>query len=74
MRKLYYAITEDDQAGEVEGMFDADGTMLGMWCSNDATWRNEYFEDFMRRLGHDMRPAPKWMVDNLIKAAIHKWS
>jgi hypothetical protein len=36
--------------GEIEGMFDEYGKLLGTWCSNDATWRDEYFADFMDAL------------------------
>jgi hypothetical protein len=71
MRKLYIAYTEE--VGEVEGIFDQDGTMLDFWSCNDATWRNEYFSPFMERLGFDVDVAPDWMVKKLEEAARELW-
>jgi hypothetical protein len=45
----------DEKHGEVEGMFDADGALLDTWCCNDANWRNEYFDGFMKALGVDVQ-------------------
>ena len=36
---------------EVEGMFDENKRLLGAWCLNDADWRHEYMNGFMRKLG-----------------------
>ena len=36
--------------GEIEGMFDSDGKLLGIWCNNDACWRQEYFGPFLEAL------------------------
>lgn len=49
MKTLYFVY--DEQEGEVEGMFDTQGTLLGTWCCNDASWRDEYFSGFMEQLG-----------------------
>ena len=48
MKKVYHVQCE---AMEVEGMFDEDGKLLGAWCLNDADWRSEYFNDFMKAAG-----------------------
>lgn len=48
-KTVYYAQTEE--VGEVEGMFDEDGELLGMWSCNDACWQNEYFSEFLDKLG-----------------------
>ena len=71
MRKLFIAYS--DEHGEVEGMFDQDGTMLGMWACNDATWRNEYFSPFMWALGYEIETAPDWMVERLEQTAYEMW-
>lgn len=71
MRTLYIAYTEE--VGEAEAMFDADGTILGMWACNDATWRNEYFSGFMEALGYKVETAPQWMVDNLTAECREAW-
>ncbi len=48
MRPLYYATSDECEA---QAIFDKDGTLLGLWALNDATWRNEYFSGFMEKLG-----------------------
>jgi hypothetical protein len=60
MRTIYYSSIEDDDVGEVEGMFGEDGNILGMWASNDANWRNEYFREFMRALGIQVDTSGKF--------------
>jgi hypothetical protein len=35
----------------VEGMFDEDKKLLGAWCYNDAEWRGEYMNGFIKNLG-----------------------
>lgn len=69
MRTLYHANTGDDLA---EGMFDADGTLLDLWSPNDGYW-SCYFNRFMRKLGHEVKPAPQWMVDKLRACAAAVW-
>ena len=67
MRTLFHAYSEE--YGECEGIFDSDGTLLGFWACNDATWRNEYFEGFMRSLGFKVEDAPDWIQEKLDKIA-----
>ena len=71
MRTLYLAFSED--YGEIEGMFDSDGTLLDMWSCNDACFRAEYFGPFMRRLGFRIENAPEWMVQKLEATAREAW-
>lgn len=47
--KLFHVY--DEEAGEIEGMFDSEGNLLGAWSCNDATWRGEYFGGFIQKLG-----------------------
>lgn len=54
MKKIYFLYLCDDDVGEVEGMFDEQGEMLGNWCCNDATWRGEYFNGFIESLGYEV--------------------
>jgi hypothetical protein len=37
--------------GEVQGMFDMEGNLLGAWSDNNAAWRNEYFSPFLEKVG-----------------------
>lgn len=67
MRTLYFVYTE--QVGEVEGIFDQDGTLLDFWSCNDACWRNEYFSPFMAKLGYTVEYGPEWMDEKLVEAA-----
>jgi hypothetical protein len=52
MKTVYWLYL--DTVGEVEGMFSESGEMLGTWCNNDASWRNDYFCGFMEKLGVDV--------------------
>lgn len=70
MRTLYRGYPEDDL---IEGMFDEDGTLLDWWSPNDANWRSEYFNPFMRRLGFEVVEAPDWMQDKLREKAKELW-
>lgn len=73
-RKLYFVSIESETAGECEGVFDADGTLLDFWADNDASWRNEYFAPFMARLGFDCETVHSgWRADALEKAACEAW-
>jgi hypothetical protein len=38
-------------ADNYEAMFDMNGKLLSYWHENDATWRDEYFADFVAQLG-----------------------
>lgn len=69
MRTLYHANTGDDL---IEGMFDADGTLLDAWSPNDAYW-SDYFNTFMERLGFNVCEAPEWMVNKLRRLAMDLW-
>lgn len=71
MKKVYAAYTEE--CGEVEGMFDEDGNLLDLWSSNDATWRNEYFSGFMKKLGIEVKTAPETMNEKLAEEAEKLW-
>lgn len=62
MKVVYIIQAEEhmDEIGECEGAFDDQGALLDFWNANDATWRHEYFETFMRKLGIDVRnPSEK---------------
>jgi hypothetical protein len=53
MKTIWHVSSEDE--GEIEGIFDENGELLGMWCCNDAHWRNEYFSPFMKGLGIEVK-------------------
>lgn len=71
MRTLYHAYSEEH--GECEAMFSESGDLLGIWSCNDATWRNEYFRDFMEALGFEVKSAPPELVDKLEATAKDYW-
>lgn len=49
--KIYHIGYEGDH-GEIEGMFNEGGEILGCWSRNDGNWRSEYFDGFIESLGH----------------------
>ena len=55
MKIIYIESICNDEAGEVEGAFDEDGTLLGLWAANDGNWRREYFNGFMKKIGIDVK-------------------
>jgi hypothetical protein len=55
--KKYYFVAWCGDCGEVEGMFDEKENLVATWCSNDATWRQEYFADFMKVIGVEIVEA-----------------
>ena len=68
MTTIYFLSICDDDVGEVEGMFDANGDVLGTWCNNDARWRGEYFEPFLEALGIrvlDVADYPSWPASRI---------
>ena len=66
--KVHFVYIEDDDVGEVEGMFLDDGTMLGTWCCNDASWRSEYFNGFMEALGVQVVNSDDESLEEKLKA------
>lgn len=65
MKTIYYAYADNvcteeqfDRLGEVEGMFDEQGKLIGAWCLNDGNWRSEYFDPFMEALGIQVDGLP----------------
>jgi hypothetical protein len=50
MKPLYWIFLED----EYEGMFDDKGKLLDYWHCNDASWRVEYFNGLMAKLGYEV--------------------
>lgn len=57
MKNIYRFYSE--KYGEVEGMFEEDGKMIDCWSCNDATWRSEYFNGFMKKLGINVLRLPE---------------
>ena len=70
-RIVYFASIDSP---EYEGMFDEEGTLIDYWHCNDATWRGEYFDGFMEKIGVEIiyrapRNLEKKMVDQLKEIA-----
>lgn len=57
MKIIYEFYSE--KYGEVEGMFNTDGKLIDCWSSNDANWRGEYFNGFMKKIGVEVERLPK---------------
>ena len=80
MKKLVFVSVCDDEVGEVEGMFQEDGTLIDMWANNDATWRSEYFSGILEYLGaeevrldwRDTEVTELW-EGRLVEAAKEYW-
>jgi len=51
MKTVWFVYHVGDDCGEVEGMFEVDGTLISWWSCNDAMWREEYFNHFLFKLG-----------------------
>lgn len=71
MKTIYHVYICDDDVGEVEGMFDTDGKLLGTWSNNDGNWRGEYFDPFMKELGIEVKDGSR--NRKLIKALRDTW-
>lgn len=72
MKALYIVYYEGDEyCGEVEGMFNAKGELLGWWSTNDACWRNEYFSPFMLTQGLKVKSSlDRHLINILRKVAV----
>ena len=53
MKPVYVVSIEDDEVGEVQGMFDEDFKLIDYWSLNDANWRSEYFEGILNHFGYE---------------------
>lgn len=53
--KIYHTQLCDDDAGEVEGVFNEAGELLSWWACNDASLRPEYMRGLFTALGYDLR-------------------
>lgn len=51
MRTIYIVDACDENLGEAQGVFDEKGKLISAWSCNDANWRDEYFNGFMKTLG-----------------------
>lgn len=67
MKKVH--IIAFDDFGEYEVAALDDGTMLDIWSNNDASWRNEYFGPFMKKLdirvNDDPCKTPKGLIPKM---------
>lgn len=67
MKVVYLAFIESP---EIEGMFESNGKLISSWYSNDATWRDEYFDEFMGWAGikvKNMAETPTKLRKKMIK-------
>lgn len=48
--KIIYNVYGGDSLN-AEGMFDENGNLIDAWSQDDAKWREEYFNGFMKELG-----------------------
>lgn len=52
-----YEGSDEEDIGEVQGIFDSTGELLGAWSMNDAYWRSEYYDGFMHELGFELEES-----------------
>jgi hypothetical protein len=68
------SIVYSEAQGEIEGAFDENGELLSFWSCNDATWRNEYFGPFMKKLGiKTVSSSDSNLTKRLEEAAEEMW-
>lgn len=67
--KVYIVTLCDDDVGEIQGAFNEKKDLIGWWCLNDANWRHEYFNDFMKELGIEVCTGGKALEKKLAKLA-----
>jgi len=70
MKIIYEFYSE--KYGEVGGMFDADGNLLDCWVLNDADWRGEYFNGFMKKIGVEVVRLPKKFEKKALKQIVEE--
>lgn len=73
LKKVYvvYACDSKGDLGEIEGVYDVDKEeWLDFWFCNDANWRGEYFNGFLRTLGIDVAQPDKKLFPKLQKELI----
>lgn len=56
-RTIYHAYWCSEH-GENEAMFDSDFSLLGAWHNNDATFRDEYMNPWLKKLGIIVKSLP----------------
>lgn len=72
MAKVHIVYSEE--YGELEGAFNEEGKLIGMWSCNDACWRDEYFAPFMKALGVEtITTRSPALEKKLIKEARRLW-
>ena len=57
----------------VEAIFDENDKCIGSWSVEDAEWRGEYFNPFMKELGYEILRTPddkRKLFEKIIK---EKW-
>jgi hypothetical protein len=70
MKKIIHVSIYDDVLGECDAMFDENGSILGAWSKNDADWRQEYMNPFMRKLGIEVVSATEKETEEFIPKII----
>ncbi len=66
--KIYIVSVENDEIGEVEGMFDENKELIHWWSRNDANWRSEYFAPILEYFGYkEVDKNPKSLNKKLVE-------
>lgn len=60
MKIIYCIYISNDDLGEIQVFADKDGKILASWHLNDASWRGEYMDRLLEKLGYEVKHrAPK---------------
>jgi len=51
MKTITHICLGDNDVGDVEGFFDEAGNLIHSWAMNDASWRSEYMDPLLEKLG-----------------------
>lgn len=65
-------IVFSEKHGECEGAFDEHGNLLDFWSCNDASWRNEYFSPFLKKLGIETQESDSPSLRKKLEKAVKK--
>ena len=72
MKTIYHVYYCSEEYGEIEGMFEVDGSLISYWNCNDAMWRNEYFDGFMLKLGFVVSTKPPTKIRKACEAQLEQ--
>ena len=65
-----YVVYSGGECGELQGVFTEREDLLHFWSCNDATWREEYFNGLMEKIGFTTKEPTGPLYNRLEKKLI----